>query len=187
MDRQVSSILQAENKTKTQIKTLAKKGEIKNCRMLAKEVLRARKSRNRIELSKATLSSLSMQLGEQLATIKITGTLQKSTVMMKEVNTLVKLPELTATMTKLQMEMQKAGIMDEMVGETLDMGFEDDEEEADEEVNKVLGELTGEQFASADQVPTHALTPAGPQADAELEDDDADLEIMRSRLAALKE
>lgn len=187
VDRQIGSIVQGENKTKAQVRALAKKGDLKNCRILAREILRSRKSRNRMEVSKATLSSLSMQLNEQLATIKITGALQKSTVMMKEVNTLVKLPELTATMGRLQMEMTKAGIMDEMMTDALDMEDLDDmEDEADEEVNKVLGELTGEQFDAAGQVPTTPLSSAG-QVAIDDEEDEADLNAMRSRLAALKE
>lgn len=187
MDRQINSIVQAESKTKAQIRSLAKKGDAGNCRLLAREMLRSRKTRNRMEASKATLSSLSMQLNEQLATIKITGTLQKSTTMMKEVNSLVKLPELTATMGRLQMEMTKAGVMDEMVSDTLDMdGLEDEEEEADDEVNKILNELVGEQFKDAGQVP---LTPVAPplQDVQDEEEEEADLAAMRSRLAALKE
>lgn len=187
MDRQINSIVQAESKTKAQIRSLAKKGDAGNCRLLAREMLRSRKTRHRMEASKATLSSLSMQLNEQLATIKITGTLQKSTTMMKEVNSLVKLPELTATMGRLQMEMTKAGVMDEMVSDTLDMdGLEDEEEEADDEVNKILNELVGEQFKDAGQVP---LTPVAPplQDVQDEEEEEADLAAMRSRLAALKE
>ncbi|CCG81882.1 Vacuolar protein-sorting-associated protein [Taphrina deformans PYCC 5710] len=140
-----------------------------------------------MEMSKATMNSLSMQLNEQLATMKITGALQKSTKMMKEVNTLVKLPELTAIMGRLQMEMTKAGIMDEMVSDTLDLSeFNEEEEEAEEEVEKILGELTGEQFESAGKVPTNAL-PALSQPDQTDEEEEADLEFMRNRLAALKE
>lgn len=185
LDRQISSIAQAETKTKSQIRSLAKKGDVSSCKFLAKEMLRARKSRNRLETSKATMSSLSMQLGEQLATIKITGALQKSTLIMKEVNTLVKLPELTATMGRLQLEMTKAGIMEEMFSETLDLEVLDDvEEEADEEVNKILSEVTGEQFQHVGQVPTNAVKQVSIEED---EEEEANLEAMRSRLAALKE
>ena len=127
LDRQINGLSAGEAKTKREIKALAKKGDVRNCRFLAKELVRARKHQNRMHASKATLSSLSMQLNEQLAQIKITGALQKSTVMMKEVNTLIKLPELTKVMGALQMEMQKAGIMDEMVSDVLDIPeFEDD-------------------------------------------------------------
>lgn len=187
MDRQINSMGQAETKTKQQIRALAKKGDTQNCKFLAKEMIRARKSRNRMESSKATLNSVSMQLNEQMATIKITGTLKKSTVLMKEVNSLVKLPELTATMAKLQMEMTKAGIMDEMVSDVLDMDeLEDDElEEADAEVNKILQEITGEQFQGVSQVPTHNLPETSQNADEE--EEEANLEAMRTRLAALRE
>lgn len=185
LDRQINSIAQAESKTKSQIRSLAKRGDASSCKFLAKEIIRARKSKSRLETSKATLGSLSMQLGEQLATIKITGALQKSAVIMKEVNTLVKLPELTATMGRLQGEMMKAGIMDEMVSDTLDLGeLEDFEDEADEEVNKILSEITGEQFKQVGQVPTELV--AQPSAE-EDEEEEANLEAMRSRLAALKE
>jgi charged multivesicular body protein 3 len=185
MDRQIQSIAQSEAKTKQQIKTLAKRGDVKHCRMLAREVVRAKRVRNRMEASKATMASLSMQLSEQLAQAKITGVLQKSTIMMKDVNGLVKMPELQATMSKLQMEMQKAGIMDEMMDDVMDFaGEEEDEEEAEEEVNRILGEITGESFAKVDPVPSTPLNTA-PTAE---EEEEADaLEAMRSRLQALKE
>lgn len=185
LDRQINSISTADSKTKSQIRSLAKRGDTASCKFLAKEILRARKSRNRLEASKATLGSLSMQLGEQLATIKITGALQKSAVIMREVNSLVKLPELTTTMGRLQGEMMKAGIMDEMVSDTLNLGdTEDLDIEADEEVNKILSEITGEQFQMAGQVPT---TIAGQATAEQDEEEEANLEEMRSRLAALKE
>ncbi|ORY87029.1 Snf7 family, partial [Protomyces lactucae-debilis] len=169
MDRQIQSIAQSEQKTKQQIKALAKRNDVKHCRMLAREVVRAKRARHRMEASKATMASLSMQLNEQLATAKITGVLQKSTVMMKDVNGLVKLPELQATMSKLQMEMQKAGIMDEMMEDVMDFAAEEeDEEEAEEEVNRILGEITGESFAKVGPVPTTQL-PAAPSAEEEEE------------------
>ncbi|BFZ53097.1 Vacuolar protein-sorting-associated protein 24 [Savitreella phatthalungensis] len=193
MDRQINGLSSSELKTKREIKALAKKGDVKSCRMLARELVRARKHVNRMHASKATLNSLSLQLNEQLATIKITGALQKSTLMMKEVNTLVRLPELTRVMGQLQMEMTKAGIMDEMMSDVLDISEfdEEGEEEADEEVERVLGEITGEKFSSVG--PTPSGLPASKAAaqqeleDGEEEDEDANLEAMRSRLQALRE
>ena len=155
IERQIGTLSQGETKTKNQIRALAKRGEAKNCRFLAKELVRAKKQRGRMESSKAMLSSLNMQLGEQLATLKITGTLKKSTLVMKEVNTLVKLPELTRTMTMMQMEMTKAGIVDEMMTDALDLGDAEDEDEleADEEVDKILSEITGEKLSQVGKVP----------------------------------
>ena len=190
LDRQINGLSAGEAKTKREIRALAKKGDVRNCRFLAKELVRARKHQNRMHASKATLSSLSMQLNEQLAQIKITGALQKSTAMMKEVNTLIKLPELTKVMGALQMEMQKAGIMDEMVSDVLDIPeFEDDIEEADEEVERILTEITGEKLAQGQAPPTKVRQDAAAAADLEIEEaeDDANLEAMRNRLQALRE
>lgn len=62
---------------------------------------------------------------------------------MKLVNQLVKLPELSQSMQQMSMEMTKAGLMEEMIGDTMDMMDDDDiEEAADEEVNNVLFQIT---------------------------------------------
>jgi hypothetical protein len=61
---------------------------------------------------------------------------------MKVMNSLVKLPELANDMQELSMEFMKAGIMDEMVQDVIEMDDDELEEEADEEVDKVLIELT---------------------------------------------
>lgn len=75
--------------------------------------------------------------------MKITGTLQKSTEIMKLSNDLVKLPELSSTMRALSIAMTRAGIMDEMIEEGLEgMEEEDMEEEAEIEVDKILWEVT---------------------------------------------
>jgi charged multivesicular body protein 3 len=91
---------------------------------------------------------------------KVTGTLQKSTEIMKISNQLIRLPQFSQVMRDMSMEMtkvcdrpttletdipnwQQAGIMDEMMEDVL--AADEDEEldaEADEEVDKVLFDLT---------------------------------------------
>lgn len=66
---------------------------------------------------------------------------------MKLSNQLVKLPEISKVMREMSSEMMKAGIMEEIMEDTLDSGVlgedEDElEEEAQGEVDKVLWELT---------------------------------------------
>lgn len=75
--------------------------------------------------------------------VKVTGAFQKSTEIMKASNQLIKLPQLSATMREMSAEMIKAGIMEEMMDDTME-GLDDDEleDEADEEVEKVLYQLT---------------------------------------------
>ena len=110
--------------------------------------------------------------------VKVTGALQKSTEIMKLSNALIKLPQISQAMREMSMEMTKAcrprhtscayqthilqaGIMEEMLDDTLQM--EDDEDlevEADAEVDKVLYELTegklGQAGAAKEDVPVSA-------------------------------
>lgn len=66
-------------------------------------------------------------------------------------NSLVKLPELSASMRDMSAEMSKAGIMDEMIddvmGDTEDLD-EEEEQEAEGEVDKVLFDITNGKIGS---------------------------------------
>lgn len=66
LDREMRQIEQSSSKTKAEIKKLAKKGDVKNAKVLAREVVRAQKQKNRLAVSKARLNSIHMQLQHQL-------------------------------------------------------------------------------------------------------------------------
>jgi charged multivesicular body protein 3 len=53
-------------KSKSELKTLAKKNDVKSARILAREVVRANKQRDRLVSSKARVGSVQMQLQNQL-------------------------------------------------------------------------------------------------------------------------
>jgi charged multivesicular body protein 3 len=107
LDKTIRSIEQEQQKAKKLIKQAAKRNDMKSCQILAKEVVKSRKAKDRIVTSKAQLNSLVMNMQQQLAVIKVTGALEKSTVVMKMVNTLVKLPELSKNMQEMSKEMMK--------------------------------------------------------------------------------
>ena len=127
-----------------------------------------------------------MQVNEAFAMRKIEGSIKNSTGIMKDVNTLVRLPELMGTMRELSQELVKAGIMEEMVSDTLDQdGLLEEDEEAESEVDKVLGEVL------KDRMPVQAVpSDPVPQVPVEAEEEDLDSEEMlaqmRGRLEALK-
>jgi Snf7 len=66
LDREVRSLDAATANTRKQLKQLANKGEIKNARLLAREIVRTNKQRDRLVTSKARLNSIGMQLQHQL-------------------------------------------------------------------------------------------------------------------------
>lgn len=70
IDRQIRAIDTEEAKAKKAIKQVAKKGDVKNCKMLAKELIRSQRHKNRLYTSKAQMNSIIMQLEHQLGNFK---------------------------------------------------------------------------------------------------------------------
>lgn len=100
---------------------------------------------------------------------------------------LVRLPEIADTMREMSKEMTKAGILEEMIEETMESLEDTDqvEEEAQGEVDKILWELTDGKLGEAPSVPI--ATPSNPAAESRVEEEDeGELDEMRSRLEALK-
>ena len=69
LDREVHSLDLACNKVKADIKRLAQKGDTKNAKLLAREVVRTNRQKQRMLTSKAQLNSINMQLGHQLGAV----------------------------------------------------------------------------------------------------------------------
>ncbi|PPR07029.1 hypothetical protein CVT26_005230 [Gymnopilus dilepis] len=159
LDREIRQLDVATSKARQSVKQLAAKGDVKSARILAKEVVRSNKQKDRLSVSKARLGSIGTQLSQQMAMMKVTGSLQKSTEIMKLSNSLIKLPQISQTMREMSMEMTKAGIMEEMLEDTLDLDEDEEiEEEADAEVDKVLFELTNGKLGEAGSVATDLPT-----------------------------
>ena len=118
---------------------------------------------------------------------KIEGSIKSSTGIMKDVNTLVKLPEISGTMRELSQELVKAGIIEEMVSDSMpDQELEGEEEEAEGEVDKVLSEVLKDKV----QAPSLPEEPVAPVEAQPAEEDEVGSEEMlaqmRGRLEALK-
>ena len=194
LDRDITQLKQLEGKTKTYIQQAAKRAErnpsqakqaAQETRLFARELIRVRKQNARLATSKAQLQSVGMQVNEAFSVRKIEGSIKASTGIMKDVNTLVRLPELTGTMRELSQELMKAGIIEEMVGDTLETADAlEEDEEADAEVDKVLGEVLKDRLPPTATEPETA--PVQIEDPAEEEDHEEMLAQMRGRLEALK-
>ncbi|KAI4721740.1 hypothetical protein E4T48_01974 [Aureobasidium sp. EXF-10727] len=195
LDREIMKLKQLEGKTKNFITQAARRAQrnpsqaksaAQETRTFARELIRVRKQSARLATSQAQLQSVGMQINEAFSVRKIEGSIKASVGIMKDVNTLVRLPELTGTMRELSQELMKAGIIEEMVGDSLPDNelLEDEDEEAESEVDKVLSEVL------KDKLPTNAqpmdLPPVQSAEPEEEEDQEELLAQMRGRLEALK-
>lgn len=192
----MATLKQTEGKTRSLIQQAAKRGErnpsqakqaAQEARIFARELIRVRKQSGRLATSKAQLQSVGMQVNEAFSVRKIEGSIKASTGIMKDVNTLVKLPELTGTMRELSQELMKAGIIEEMVGDTLENAdLEMEDEEAETEVDKVLGEVLKDRMPPSATNADLEAAPVQAQEPEEEEDQEEMLAQMRGRLEALK-
>lgn len=163
-------------------------------RMLACGLLRIRAQTSRLTTGRAQLESVRMRVQEAFAMRRIEGSLRASTGIMREVNSLVRMPVLSDTMRQLSTELVKAGIIEEDVNDALptDDLADDELEAADAEVDGVLAEVLRGRMPAAAPADVVAPEPTLPEpemptaADKDYEEQQAALEQMRGRLEALK-
>lgn len=126
------------------------------------------------------------------ATLRVAGSLQKSTEVMQAMQKLVKYPELASIMQDMSKEMMRAGIIEEMLEETMDSieDSEELEEEAQSEVDKVLWEITEGKLGEAPLPPESVASTSSKHEEVEEENDDEEaeneLKEMQTRLSSLR-
>ena len=193
LDREIMNLKSLDSKTRNLILQASKRAQRNpsqakqasaETRIFARELLRVRKQEQRLTTSKATLQSVKMQVNEAFGMRKIEASIKNSVGIMKDVNTLMRLPELTGTMQELSMELVKAGIIEEMVEDSLPNNelLEGEDEEAESEVDKVLGEILKDKV-QAPAVPVDQ--PSEPAVEEDLDSEEM-MAQMRGRLEALK-
>ncbi|KAI8006173.1 hypothetical protein LOK49_LG07G01300 [Camellia lanceoleosa] len=93
-----------------------------------------------------TLKLYSRKLAKfnEITVVHTVGQLSKSTEVTKLVNELMKVPEISSKMKEFRKQMTKAGVIDEIVNETIDkaLDLEDEETEIDQIVVNVVGQLS---------------------------------------------
>eukprot|EP00126_Sphaerothecum_destruens_P012360 Sdes_comp21198_c0_seq1m19859 len=155
IERQIRGIESEQLKVKKSVKDAAKRGDKDICSILCKELVKSKKTVNKLHASKAQLNSVLMEMQHQVSILKVAGCFQSSTAVMQSMSRLIRVPEISKTMVELSKEMTKAGIMEEMIADTFQLEDESLEEEAETEVNKVLFEITDGLLGQTSHVDTN--------------------------------
>ncbi|KAF5006087.1 hypothetical protein FDECE_7517 [Fusarium decemcellulare] len=196
LDRDIAHMKQQETKAKNLI-LQADKRSMRNPQrqtqarqdmvIFARELIRCRKTSARLITAKAQLNSVQMQVNEAFAVRKIEGSIRAGVGVMSDVNSLIRLPELADTMQELSKELVKAGVFEEITQESLpeDSLDEFEDEAAQGEIDKVLGELFGDRMAVTEELPsTPGLVITGKQpSNQEDEEDEEDTAVMMNEMA----
>ena len=128
LEHQTRHIEREENKLKLKAKQLMKQGHQDAVMPIVQELVHSKKAKSKLLKTRTQLESISRQIDLQIAQVKVCGAFSQSAEVTHMLNQVVKLPELNATMVKLQQEMQKAGMAEEAVDDAIDMVQEDDED-----------------------------------------------------------
>ncbi|GIQ81003.1 Snf7 family protein [Kipferlia bialata] len=149
IDRQVSQIRREETKAAREMQMYVKYNDPVCMKIIAKEIVRARHTCERLIEAKANLKCAQNGIKANMAVIRVSGVMSNTVPIMEAMNQLVSVPELRDTMRDMSKQMAKAGLMEEMVNETMDdaLGVEDEEEIAGAEVDRILDELMIGQIA----------------------------------------
>merc|ERR1712113_375100 len=155
-------------------------------RVMAKTIVQTDQQIARLYGTKAQMNSVVLQIKEQQATIKMTKSMKQSAQISSVMGKLVKLPELQGTMQKMQMEMQKNGLIQEMVDDTMDDVLGVDDDDVDEEVDKVIMEITDMNLADIGAINGNLPKQKEEEKEADDDDIDDDMNKMQARLANLQ-
>lgn len=86
--------------------------------MLAVGLSKSAKTKTQILMSKAQMNSVSNELRNQLSTLRIAGAMQASSAVMETMSNMICVPEMMETMRDMSVEMEKMGLIQEMVSTT---------------------------------------------------------------------
>ncbi|KGR01329.1 charged multivesicular body protein 3 [Candida albicans GC75] len=193
LDRSMNQLVPLRKKTESLIKKSAKDKDYKSAKLYARELININKQYNKLYTSKTRIESITMSINEQYSMNKLTQSIHSSTSIMKDVNSLIHIGAVSHTMQELSKELMKAGIINEMMDDMVDLDEIDEEleEESQEEVNKIIANLTEDKFSKIEnEVPSNEFNEQVIEPPAEVveedEEDELALDEMRERLKALQ-
>ena len=146
LEREAIKLRREEQKFLLQAKKAAQRGDTVNARSNAKLVLQARKSVEQLMMGKASLNSVCMQMKQHAAMVKVAGVTQTSTGVMQSMQAALRLPSIAATARNYAMEMDRAGLLEEMASDVMTDAVEMAGEAGDvdeEDIEAVVASLVG--------------------------------------------
>jgi len=125
----------AEAELKKAIQTNKDKGILT---IYAKQVAQTRRQKARLLNNKAKVQGLVFSLEQMFANMRMTKVLGDTSSLVKQINGLMNVKEMTQTMKDIQKSMMQFGLMNEMVDDVMSNMDEDGDELEDTELDKII-------------------------------------------------
>ncbi|KAF0287392.1 Charged multivesicular body protein 2a [Amphibalanus amphitrite] len=180
LDRERARMEQQEKKVIADIKKLAKDGQMDAVKVMAKDLVRTRRTVRKFMLMKANIQAVSLKITTLKSQNSMAQAMKGVTKAMSTMNRQLRLPEIQKIMMEFEKQSEIMDMKEEMMDDAIDdaLGDDEDEEESEAVVNQVLDELGIELAGKLTDLPTAtgSLNPAaGAAAKTPVLDADADL------------
>merc|ERR1711871_1053335 len=143
LDRERNTLMNEEKKLIVEIKKMAKAGHMDSVKLMARDLVRTRQQIKKFYRMGSQLKSVQLQL----QTLKAEDTMSRSLVgitnAMADMNSQLNVPAMQQVLREFERQNEKAGMVGELMSETLDgvMEGDDDSDEEAAVVGQVMAEL----------------------------------------------
>mmetsp|Transcript_18972 Transcript_18972/g.32444 ORF Transcript_18972/g.32444 Transcript_18972/m.32444 type:complete len:235 (-) Transcript_18972:1929-2633(-) len=143
LDRERMGLQNQEKKIIAEIKKLAKEGQMESVKVMAKSLVRNRRSTTKMYGLKSQLQAISLRITTLKSTQSMADAMRGATKAMSIMNRQMNMPQLKKIMMDFERQNDRMEMTSDMMGDAVDdaMGEEDEEEETDNLVNQVLDEI----------------------------------------------
>lgn len=178
VEREHKALERAQKKLVTDIKKLAKQGQMNAVKIMAKDLVRNKRFCTKMLEMRSQLWGVQQRMSEMKSTQAMTSAMQNAATAMVRMNKQMNLPAMQRIMKQFAMESEKMEMTQEMMGDAMDdaMGDDEDEEETDAIVEQVLAEIGLDMTGNIEAAPSTSLQTSEP-ATKEPEDDAAVSEL----------
>jgi len=184
LDRERAQMQNQEKKLISEIKKVAKEGQMGAAKIMAKDLVRTRAYITKFYNMRTQLQAVGLRLQTLKSTAAMTDAMKGVSKAMVKMNKQVNLPAMQQIMMEFAKQSELMDAKQEMMGDTLDdvVGEDNEEEESDQVVNQVLDEIGISLNQQLGDAPSGHKTAVAEGSGAK---DDADQDLM-ARLEALR-
>ena len=139
LDRNIFDSERSLKEAQKDLEKKVKEGADKNVlRMYAKNVVNARKARDKHKVNRTKVQSVEFSINQMVMNVKMAKVTGQAGKILGQVNGMMNVQEISQNMMNLQGQMEKHGIVAEMMDDALDM--DDELSDVDEAVENLLDE-----------------------------------------------
>lgn len=143
LDRERVKMEQQEKKIISDIKKMAKEGQMDAVKIMAKDLVRTRRYVKKFILMRANIQAVALKVQTLRSQNAMAQAMKGVTKAMQSMNKQLNLPQIQKIMQEFEKQSEIMDMKEEMMNDAIDdaMGDDDDEEESDAIVSQVLDEL----------------------------------------------